>query len=104
MDIGRSLGAPGDVQVTAARRAAADEHRVPLFRCIGRDQLRQRIDAGATAELDAAVEDVTHFLVDDAIGKPELGNLRAHHAAGLRVAVENDAFVAERREIARDGQ
>ena len=59
---------------------------------------------GAAAELDAAVEDVAHLLVDDAIGQPELGDLRAHHAAGLRVAVENDAFVAERREIARDGQ
>ena len=69
-----------------------------------REQLRERIDARATAELDAAVEDVAHLLVDDAIGKPELGNLRAHHAARLRVAVEHDAFVAERREIARDGQ
>ena len=50
------------------------------------------------------VEDVADFLVDHAVGQPELRNLRAHHAAGRGVAVEHDALVAERREIARDGQ
>ena len=56
------------------------------------------------AELDAAVEHVADLLVDHALGQPELGNLRAHHAAGLRVAVEHDEVVAERRQVARDGE
>ena len=56
------------------------------------------------AELDAHVQHVAHFLVDDRIGQAELGNLRAHHAAGLGIAVEHHAFVTERREIARDRQ
>ena len=56
------------------------------------------------AELDAEIEDVADLLVDHDFRQPELGNLRAHHAAGAIVAVEHDAVVAERREIARDGE
>ena len=63
-----------------------------------------RVDARAAAELDAEVEDVADLLVDHRVGQAELRDLRAHHAAGLRVAVEHDAVVAERREIARDGE
>src|SRR6185436_19822326 len=96
----RRFLASGDVEVASTRRAAADEHGVVALL----QQRLHRIDALAAAELDAEVEDVAALLVDHAVGQPELRDLRAHHAAGLRIAVEHDAFVAERREIARDGQ
>jgi hypothetical protein len=37
-------------------------------------------------------------------GQAEARNLRANHAARLGVGIEYDAVVAERREIARDGE
>ena len=58
----------------------------------------------AAAEFDAEIEDVAAFLVDDAVGQAEFRDLRADHAAGLRVAVEHHAAVAERRQVARHGQ
>ena len=49
VDVGRGLLAARDVEVAAARRAGADEHRVePL----GEDRL-QAVDALAEARLDA---------------------------------------------------
>ena len=62
------------------------------------------VDALAAAEFDAEVEDVTDLFVDHRFGQAEFRNLRAHHAAGFRVAVEHDDVIAERREIARHGQ
>ena len=100
VDVLRRFLAAGDVEVAPARRAGADEHRVAAFG----EQRLQAVDALAAAELDAEVEDVAALLVDHLLGQAEFRDLRAHHAAGLRVAVEHDAFVAERREIARDRQ
>ena len=100
VDVRRRFLAARNVEVAAARRAAADEHRVPS----AFEQRAHAVDALSGAKLDAEVEHVAHFLVDHRVGQAELGNLRAHHAAGLRIAVEHDAFVAERREIARDRQ
>ena len=62
------------------------------------------VDALAAAEFDAEVEDVAAFLVDDGIGQAEFRNLRADHAAGFWILVEHDAVVAERGEIAGDGE
>src|SRR5436190_18593455 len=104
MNVGRRLASAGNVEIAATRRAAADEDRIPLLDRIPGNELRERVDARAAAEFDAAVDDVADLLVDDAVWKAKLRNLRAHHAAGLGVAVEHDALVAERREIARDGQ
>ena len=97
--LGRFLAA-GNVEVAPARRAGADEHRVPAF---GQQRL-QAVDAGAAAELDAEIEDVAAFLVDHAVGQTEFRNLRADHAAGFGIAVEHDAMVTERRQIARHRQ
>ena len=69
-----------------------------------REQLLQAVDRTPAAELDAEIEDVVALLVDHLVGQAELRDLRAHHAAGAEVAVEHDAFVAHRREIARDGE
>ena len=89
---------PGNVDVAPARRAAADEHRVEL---LGEQRL-QAVDALPGPEVDAEIEHVAHFLVDHRLRQPELRDLRAHHPAALRVAVEDDALVAERRQVARD--
>ena len=97
MDVlGRFLAA-GNFEVAAARRAAADEDRVEIFG----EQRLQAVDALAADEFDAEIEDVIAFLVDDAFRQAEFRNLRAHHAAGFRVLVEHDAFVAHRGEVAR---
>jgi len=55
-------------------------------------------------DLDAEIEHVADLLVDHFLGQTETRNLRADHAAGLRVAVEHGDVVAERREIARHGE
>ena len=100
VDVRRRFAASGNVEVAPARRAAADEHGVPAFG----EQLLHAVDALAAAEFDAEIEHVADFLVDHGIGKAELGYLRADHAAGARVAVEDHAFVAERRQVARHRQ
>ena len=100
MDVRRGFDAARNGQIAPARRAAADEHRIPS----AFEQRAHAVDPLSGAELDPHVQHVAHFLVDDSVGQAELGNLRAHHAAGLGVAVEHHAFVAERREIARDRQ
>jgi hypothetical protein len=56
----------------------------------------------AADELDADIEDVIAFLVDDRFRQPEARDLRADHAARLRILVEDRAGVAERREVACD--
>ena len=67
-------------------------------------QRLEAVDALAAAKLDAEIEDVVAFLVDDGFRQAEARDLRADHAAGLRVLVEHDAVIAERRKIARDGE
>ncbi len=100
MDIlGRFLAA-GNVEIAAARRAAADEHRIEIFG----EQRLHAVDALAADEFDAEIEDVTAFLVEHCFRQAEFRNLRAHHAAGQRVLVEHDAFVTHRGKIARDRQ
>ena len=91
MDVLRGFAATRDVEVATARCAAADEHRIVAFA----EQAAQRIDAPPAAKFHAHVEDVAALLVDHRIGQAELGNLRAHHAAGTWILVEHDAFVAE---------
>ena len=85
MDVGGGFLAAGDLELAPARRAGADEHRVPAFR----QQRLEAVDALAADELDAEVEDVVALLVDDRFRQPEARDLRADHAAGLRVLVED---------------
>ena len=97
MDIlGRFLAA-GNVEIAAARRAAADKDRVEVFR----KQRLHAVDALAADERDAEIEDVAAFLVDHVFRQAEFRNLCAHHAAGQRVLIEHHALIAERGEIAR---
>src|ERR1041385_7829634 len=97
--LGRFLAAR-NVEIAPARRARADENRVPGLA----EQRLHAVGAGAAAEFDAEIEDVTAFLVDDAVGQTEFRDLAADHAAGLRIAVEHHAMVADRREVACDRQ
>jgi hypothetical protein len=69
----------------AARRAGADEDRVVA---LGQQRLHRCRCAGR-AKLDAEVEDVADLLVDHLLGQAEARDLRAHHAAGLGLAVEH---------------
>ena len=65
------------------------------------EQRLQTVDAFVAAKLDAEIEDVVAFLVDHRLRQAEFRDLRAHHAAGFRILIEHDAFVAHWCEIAR---
>ena len=97
MDVLDRFLAAGNVEVAAARRAAADEDGVEIFG----EQRLQAVDALGADEFDAEIEDVIALLVDDAFRQTEFRNLRAHHAAGFRILVEHDAFVAHRGQVPR---
>src|SRR6516225_4400235 len=81
-------------------RGAADKDRVII---LGKERF-EAVNALAADELDAEVEDVLAFLVEHSFRQAEFRNLRAHHTAGLRVLIENDAVIAQRREVARHRQ
>ena len=83
-----------------AWRARSDKDRVPAF---GKERL-EAVDAVTTAKFDTHAEDVTAFLIDDRFGEPKARNLRADHAAGLGVLIEQDALIAKRREISGNGE
>src|SRR5262249_13717593 len=91
-----------NVQIAAARCAAADEDGVVAFAFV--EQCFQTVDANAPAKLDAEIEDVAHFLVDHGLRQPELGDLAADHPSSLRVAVVDDALVTERSQISGNSQ
>src|ERR1700712_3015335 len=99
-DVGAGFLAAGNVEFAAARRAGADEDGVVIFT----EQLLQAVDAVSALELDAEVEDVIGFLVDHLVRQPEFRNLATHHTAGLRIRIEHGAVIAERREVASDGE
>ena len=100
MDIGGGFVTAGNGQVAAARRAATDEDRVVVIV----QQRLQAVDPLAEPHLHAEVGDVADFLVDDVFGEAEFRDLAADHAARARVRIEQHQFVAERRQVARDGQ
>ena len=100
MDVVLGVPAAGQVEVAAARCAAAYEDRVEALR----HQRLQRIDPFATAEFDTQVEYVAGFFIDDGFGQAEARHLRAHETAGLGIAVVNGNLVSEWREVARNRQ
>ena len=100
VDVCRSFLAAGNIEVTPARRAAADEDRIKALA----EQRLQAVDVLAGAKRHAETEDVADFLVDDRFGQAEARNLRADHAARARVAIEHRDVVSQWREIARDSE
>ncbi len=91
---------PGMSSLAAARCAGADEDRVVFLR----EQRLHALDAVTALEVDAETQDVAGLLVDHRIGQAEFRDLRPHHAAGFRIAVEHGAVIAERRQVARHSQ
>ena len=61
VDVGGRFLAARNVEIAPARRAGADENRVIVFG----EQRFQAVDALARAEIDADIEDIADFLVDD---------------------------------------
>ena len=100
VDLACRLLATGDVEIAAARCAAADEHGIEALR----QQIAHRVDAMSSAELDAERQDVAGLLVDHLFRQTEARNLRADEAAGADLAIEDGHLVAERREVACDRQ
>src|ERR1700686_7826 len=100
VNIGGRFLAAGNIEFAAARRAGADKDRIVVFA----EQFLQAVDALTAFELDAEIEDVIGFLVDHRIRQPEFRNLGSHHAARLRIGIEHRAVIAERRQVARDGE
>src|SRR5262245_17259065 len=98
MDVLGGLPAARNIEVTAARGAGANKDGVEI---VG-EEPSEAVDALAAAELDAEIEDVAAFLVDDGLRQAEPRKLRADHAARFQVASENDGVVAERREVTGD--
>src|SRR3954467_8537086 len=98
VNIGGSFLAARNVELASARRAGADEHRVPALR----QQRLEAVDALAADEFDAEPEDVVALFVDHALRQPEPRDLGADHAARLRVLIEDHTAVAERCEITSD--
>ena len=97
----RASSASGKLEVAAARRAACRRKSRHSPR---RSSAFRLVDVAPGDECGAALEHVADFLVDDGVGQAEFRDLAAHHAARARVAVEDDDLVAERREVARDGE
>ena len=90
----------GQVQVTSAWRTCADKDSVEAFV----KQLLHAVDPDSAAKHHTGVNDVADFFIDDLFGKSEAGNLATNHAAGPGVLIEDGHFIAERHEIAGDGQ
>ena len=100
MNVRGGFRAAGHVEIATARRAGADEDRVIALV----DHALEAVDARSMAEVHAEVEHVAHLLVDHRFRQAEFRDLRAHEAAGFRFGIENGDIVAERRQIARDGE
>ena len=97
--LGRFL-ASRNIEVAAARRTGTDEYRVVA---LGQQSLHA-VHPPASAKLDAEAEDVADLLVDHFLRQAEFGDLAAHHAARLGVAVVEDDMIAVRRQVARHGE
>src|SRR5262249_3803325 len=67
MDVVRRRVAAGDVEIAPARRAAADEDRVPRMG----QELVEAADKFPEAGLDTHIEDQVDLLVGDGFGQPK---------------------------------
>src|SRR5262249_10734005 len=96
MDVSGGFPAARNIEVAPRGRSGADKDGV----AIPGEQLSEAVDGLTATELDAEIENVVAFLIDDGLRQAEPRNLRADHAAGLGVAIEHHAGVAERSEVA----
>ena len=101
MDVRGGFRAARDIEVAAARCSRADEDGVIAFR----KNAGEAVDARPEARLDAAhVENVIDLLVNHGFRQAETRYLAPDHAAAAGLQIVKDKLVAERREVAGDGQ
>src|SRR5689334_25098604 len=96
----RSFLATWNIEVSAARRAAADEDGIEALVEHGLQAFNTLTDA----QLRFEVEDVADLFINDRFRQPKFRNLRAHHATRERVRLEDHHLVAERQQVACDGK
>ena len=92
--------AAGNLQLLAARRAAADEHRVEALARAARACSRPASCSGCRRPCPGWVDLVIEHLGRQA----ERRDVGAHQAAGLVVLLEDHHLVAERQQVVGDGQ
>ena len=100
VDVFTDLLATRQLQVAAARRAAANKHRVIS---LGQQALH-RLNALAAFELHPQVQDVAGFLIDHRLGQAKARDLRAYETARLGFAIKHRDFITQRRQISSHGQ
>ena len=100
MNRGTRFLASGQIEVTAARRAASDKDRIPGLR----DQGLHRIDALVAPKINAQGKDVAGLFVDDRLGQTKTRDLGPHETAGLLLAFKHRDLIALGGQIARHGQ
>ena len=89
-----------EFQFAAGRCAGSDEDGiVVLFK-----QSLEAFNARVEEAVDAHVENVAGLFVDHASGKAKRGDLAAHETASLAVRFIEVDLIAERHQVARDGQ
>ena len=100
VDVGLGLLTARNIELAAARGAGADEHRVIA---LGQQALKA-LNPLAGAHGHAEAGDVVHLLVDHRFRQPEARDLAPDHAAGLRIGVDDGQLIAQRGQVAGDGQ
>ena len=88
------------LKIASAWRAATDEHCVVIF---GKQRVH-RLDALATFEGDAEIEDVARLFIDHRLRQAKAWNLGADEATRFRLAIKHRDVIAERRQIAGNGE
>jgi hypothetical protein len=100
MDVSCCFLAAGQVKVTAARRACANEDCVIAF---GEKRLHA-VDGLREMHHRPKACDVADLFVDDFFRQSEARDLAADHAPGASVAIIDMNFIAERGEVACNGE
>ena len=87
--------AAGELEVLAARRATADEHRVvPLA-----EQRSHALHPRRVPNVHPHVDDHRDLLVEHLGREPEGGDVGAHQATGLVLPLDDHDLVPERHQI-----
>ena len=90
-----------DVELFALGRAAADKHGVELAAV---EKRLEAVHRRVVADLDAHIDDVADFFVEDLLGQTERRDVDAHQPARPRQFLEDGDGVAERHQIVGDRQ
>ena len=92
---------PRNLEILAARRAGADEHRVELAAV---EQLFHALDTMVQLQVDAHVDDVVDLFIENRGRQTEARDVRAHQSACGIERFEDRDLVAEGSKIVGHGQ